>query len=186
MRIIGGTARGHRLDAPKGLRVRPTLDRVRESLFNILAPRIPGARFLDLYAGSGANGIEALSRGAAEATFVDKDEASLRAIRANLQATRLGPKARVVKLSLPAGLDRIAGDPPYDIVFADPPYEAADHKGLLHNLRSANLLAPHGVIIIEHALRVEPPEEAAGFRCSRRNRYGDTGLTFFLDESDPL
>ena len=101
MRVIAGTARGMRLAAPAGLRVRPTSDRVRESLFNIIAPRIEGARFLDLFAGTGANGIEALSRGAAFCSFVDQDARSLAVVRGNLEVTRLIARAQLHRCKLP-------------------------------------------------------------------------------------
>lgn len=180
MRVIGGEARGRRLEAPKGARVRPTLDRVRESLFNILAPRLSGARFLDLFAGSGANGIEALSRGASACTFVDNDETSLRVLRKNLDNTGLGARARVRRLPLPGGLDRLEEfEGGYDIIFADPPYIFSRHAALLAAVRNFGLLAEQGVIVLEHAARTELADELDGYRCSRRNRYGDTALSFY-------
>ena len=109
MRIIAGIARGRRIESPAGWSTRPTLDRVRESLFNILAPRVPGAAFLDLFAGTGANGLEALSRGAVRAVLVDNDPAALAVIRRNTTLCGFTDTAQCLRLDLPTGLDRIPG-----------------------------------------------------------------------------
>ena len=179
-----------RLAAPKGLDVRPTLDRVREALFSIIAPRIEEAAFLDLFAGTGANGIEALSRGAKHATFIDNDARALEAIRHTLEATRLAPQAKVRRLTLPNGLIKLsAADTSYDIIFADPPYDFTEYGLLLSRIRAGSLLAEGGMIIIEHASRhvgsksvrtcLEIDTDLSGFQCTRRAQYGDTALSFF-------
>ena len=180
MRVIAGIAKGTRLVAPKGLDVRPTLDRVREALFSILAPRLEGARFLDLFAGSGANGVEALSRGAAAAVFADSDDCSLQAIRRNLEATHLATRARVARLALPEGLSTLAvREQPFDIVFADPPYDFSKYADLLGSIRGESLLAADGVLVIEHATRVDLGADWGGFARGSCRPYGDTALSFF-------
>lgn len=177
MRVIAGTARGRRLASPPGDRVRPTLDRVREALFNILAPEIDGATFLDLFAGSGANGIEALSRGAAEVLFVDNHPQSLACIRKNLEDTRLIERGTVVNRRLPGEIHRLQG--PWDIVFADPPYDFDDYPGLLAALGGGGLVAPGGRVIVEHTRKITLPEAAGALTLTRQRPYGMTTLSFY-------
>ncbi len=177
--MIAGEAKGRRLEAPKGMRVRPTLDRVRESLFNILGPRLDGCRFLDLFAGSGANGIEALSRGAASCTFVDADERSLRVLRSNVASVGFAGRARVTKLTLPNGLERLCeSEASYDVIFADPPYDFAHYRRLVEVL-GHGILAQDGLAIIEHASRTPLEMPVGPLVRVREERYGDTTLTFF-------
>lgn len=177
MRIIAGSARGIPLVAPKGKQVRPTLDRVRESLFNILMPRISGARFADCFAGSGANGIEALSRGASEAFLVENDRTALEAIRTNLAKTRLADRAKILPLNLPQQLGSLPG--PVDILFADPPYDLPVHEALLQALEAYQLLAPDGLCILEHSRKNTLPEVCGVFTQVRQKRYGQTLLSFY-------
>ena len=180
MRVIAGTAKGLRLHAPKNKDTRPTLDRVRESLFNILAPRLNGARFLDLFAGTGANGIEALSRGASCCVYVDSDDRALDLIRKNLASARLEDRAEVRKTVLPAGLEWLGDSPKaYDIIFADPPYKYVQFKDLLESLWRLELLALEGVLVIEHGVRTEILPPPSGYVSVRTETYGETGLTFF-------
>ncbi|NIA13911.1 MAG: 16S rRNA (guanine(966)-N(2))-methyltransferase RsmD [Nitrospiraceae bacterium] len=179
MRVIAGTAKGTRLAAPKGLQVRPTLDRVRESLFNILGPRIAGARFLDLFAGTGANGIEALSRGADRAVFVDQDQRSLGCVRHNLEATHLSTRAVLHRLSLSKAMAALRADGLFDIVFADPPYAFQDYSLLLELSADDTVLAPEGVVVIEHDIRAEIPGATGRLSQYRTGKYGDTALSFF-------
>jgi 16S rRNA (guanine966-N2)-methyltransferase len=179
MRIIAGQARGLRLEAPKTLHVRPTQDRIRESLFSILTPRLDQAQFLDLFAGTGANGIEALSRGAATATFVDHDERSLQFIKRNLARASLKEKGHVRRLLVPEQLGRLVEGDPFDIVFADPPYKFTHYRKLLTKLLEERLVSDAGVIVIEHARRAELPEAVDGWSQTRQNTYGDTRLTFY-------
>jgi len=178
MRVIGGKARGLKLVAPQGLATRPTPDRVREALFNIIADHIPGARFLDLFAGTGANGIEALSRGAAHSTFIDRSTKSIQAIELNLERTGFADRADVHRLALPCGLAglKAAG---YDVVFLDPPYAFEDIESLLRSIVDAKLLTGEGIAVLEHAFRKTPPSEVETLRMFRRNHYGDTALSFF-------
>lgn len=179
MRVISGTARGVRLTAPKGLDVRPTLDRVREALFSILGGRVTGARFLDLFAGTGANGIEALSRGAECAVFVENNPLSLRAVEQNLNAAKCAAHARVVRATLPGGLSAAKGYGPFDLVFADPPYRFVDHDSLFSALTGSGLLAQNALIVIEHAAKNELPEAFGNLRQEQTRAYGDTALSFY-------
>ncbi len=179
MRVIAGEARGVRLVSPSAdLPVRPTLDRVRESLFNILGPRLAGTRFLDLFTGTGANGIEALSRGAAEAVLVDSDAKVLSLVAENLQRTRLQARGNCMRLRLPGELARVK--PPFEVVYADPPHEFQDWLGLLAAVDQCRLLAPEGRFILEHHFRTEIPEQVGALTRVRAVTYGKTTLSFFL------
>ena len=165
--------------APKGLDVRPTLDRVRESLFNILAPRIEGARFLDLFAGTGAIGIEALSRGAALCVFVESDRRALDAVARNLQAARVADRAQVCRGTLPDDWTVVPKQPEgYDIVFADPPYAFHDHNMLFRGLTRCLKPGEEGIFVLEHAARTEVAFLEGFIACYRRAAYGETALSF--------
>lgn len=178
MRVIGGTLRGRPLRAPRGDRTRPTADRVRESVFDLLGPLAPGARVLDLFAGSGALGIEALSRGASHATFVEKRRDALRTLRANLDSLGLSGRSEV----LPGDVMRssIWSAEPFDLVLADPPYTAAADDVVR---RVGPILAPGGVFVLECSSRTSvPTSETLAVWKSRR--YGETQITLYL-ESNP-
>jgi len=183
MRVIAGRLGGRRLVAPRGLATRPTSDRVREALFSALGP-IGGARVLDLFAGTGALGIEALSRGAASAVFVESARPALGALRDNLRALDLLAVARV--LALPAG--RAAGaasEParPFDLVFADPPYAAvATVPPIVAELAAAGALAAGARFALEHAAR-DPAPAVAGFAPRPTRLYGDTAVTLYDREA---
>lgn len=180
MRVIAGSARGIRLEAPPGLDIRPTLDRVREALFSILMPRLDGAHFLDLFAGTGANGIEALSRGATSATFVDSEARPVETIRKNMAAARVAENGRIRRLALPGGLAALAADGiRYDIVFADPPYAFEEYTPLLQALRDAPFLADDAIVIIEHHARRDPLDGPQPMERYRKATYGETALSFF-------
>src|SRR5690348_15779347 len=180
MRVIAGSHRGRRLSGPRGISLRPTSDKVREALFSILGPRIPGCRFLDLYAGTGAVGIEALSRGASVVTFVESDPTAVQIMRKNLTACGLLDQADVCPRSTESFLrDRRSWNGPYDVVFADPPY--ADQKAVEIVLRSWSLGIPSAdaVMFIEQSARVQPPPAAEQVRLMRRYEYGDTSLLVY-------
>lgn len=177
MRVIAGTARGRKLMEPADRRIRPTLDRVRGALFNMLVLEIEDAEFLDLFAGTGANGIEALSRGAAHCVFVDNDAEAQKIIRENLFHTGLARQARCLPLSLPADLHRITGS--YDIIFADPPYHNDYYAALLEGIVGKELLKPEGVVVIEHDRRENMPESIAGLERTRFKHYGDAALSSY-------
>lgn len=183
MRVIAGEARGMRLSVPKGSNVRPSLDRVRESLFNILGSRVPGARFLDLYAGSGANGIEALSRGAAHAVFIDKD---IRFVSENLRKTHLAMRATCMRANLPGGVGRLDEQPPFDIIFADPPFKLGGFGHLLTLIGEGRVLRPGGIIVLEHSSRTPLEDTLGPFRKERERSYGESQLSFYLDAPPPI
>src|SRR5512145_2048480 len=180
MRIIGGHDRGRRLRAPRGLATRPTADRVRVSLFDVLGPTIAGARVLDLFAGTGAVGIEALSRGAARVVFVEKDQAALRALRANLAA--LGASraaARVMAGDVLHVLPEIgAQEGPFDFVFIDPPYATSLAGRTLEALAATRVCRAGTEVVVQHSTRTALPS-VPGLSLHRRpRRFGDTALTF--------
>lgn len=183
MRVIAGTARGTKLIAPSGMEVRPTLDRVREALFSILMPRIDEAVFLDLFSGTGAIGIEALSRGAQTATFVDQDSRSMGALQRNLEATHFTSRARIRRLALPGALANLAKDPlQYDIVFIDPPYAFEAYTELLDTLPVSGLLANEAIVVVEHNARKDPLTAVSGLHRYRVATYGETALSFFTQK----
>ena len=173
MRVIAGTARGVPLSVPRGAATRPITDRVKETLFAILGDRVPDASVLDLYAGSGAIGIEALSRGAQQAVFVERDRGAVQALRANLVRTRLEEDARVHEVDVERFL--ALGEGPWDVVVLDPPYEVRDIVAPLSAL--VPHLAPGASVVIKHFWRTETPE-VEGLAVTRQRRFGETMLTF--------
>ncbi len=187
MRVIGGEFRSRVLVTPRGTATRPTSDRLRETLFNVLAPRLEGARFADLYAGAGAVGIEALSRGASVCLFVEQAPAALTAIRGNLAQLGLGPKAAVDPRGVARALaDGAIGQERFDLVFLDPPYEATEeYAATLRALGGrASMLAPGAIVIAEHARRDPLPERAGALLQSRLLEQGDAALSFYRIEAD--
>jgi 16S rRNA (guanine(966)-N(2))-methyltransferase RsmD len=175
MRVIAGAARGVPLAAPRDRGTRPITDRVKETLFGILGERVIEARVLDLYAGSGAIGIEALSRGAASATFLERGRGALATIRANLARTRLGDAAEVQAGDVLRWLASAPIGPTYDLAFLDPPYE---ERAILAPLeRLPPLLAPDATVVVKHFWRTEVPS-VEGLRPWRERRFGETALTF--------
>ena len=180
-RIIAGEAGGRRLAVPPGERVRPTSDRVKESLFSALGPgRLVGARVLDLYAGSGALGLEALSRGAAAVLLVDRDPAAARAIRANIETLGFGDRA-VLRV---APVDRVLGGPPpgdpFDLALLDPPYDTPGPEldGALALLGGGAWLAPDATVVLERAAGSPPVGWPAGWGSTWDRCYGDTLVLF--------
>lgn len=178
MRVIAGEARGVPLVAPRDRGTRPITDRVKETLFGILGDRVPDARALDLYAGTGAIGIEALSRGAAHATFVEQARPALAALRTNLDRTRLVERAEVVSVDVDRYLERTGAtedDDRWDLVFLDPPYEL---RAIVSPLRRvAAILRPGGTVVVKHFWRTELPE-VDRLRPIRERRFGETMLSF--------
>jgi 16S rRNA (guanine966-N2)-methyltransferase len=184
MRVIGGTARGRTLAAPKGERTRPTSDLVRGALFNVLENLDVGwERVLDLFAGSGALGIEALSRGAGWADFVEEDAGAVAAIRQNLAATGLGARAGVHRQDVFQSLRTLRG--PYDIILADPPYALAALPRFLEALAESELVGPGTAVVVEHARRRPLPEAFAGLVLAKQKRHGDTLLSIYRREGRP-
>ncbi|HEV2322387.1 MAG TPA: 16S rRNA (guanine(966)-N(2))-methyltransferase RsmD [Terracidiphilus sp.] len=187
MRVIAGRFRSRRLAAPAGEATRPTSDRLRETLFNVLAARIEGSAWLDLYAGSGAVGIEALSRGAARVTFVERAPAALTILRGNVANLGLGAGVRIHAGAVSAFLRRgYAGSPPaFDLIFLDPPYEAAEEYaatlGLLGGVASG-LVAGSGLVIAEHRRKVRLEPAYGGLHRVRLLEQGDSALSFYGTE----
>lgn len=193
MRVIAGTHRSRQLVAPRGTETRPTSDRLRETLFNILSPRLANCRFADLYAGTGAVGIEALSRGAQHVFFTEKSEPALASIRANLKALNItrgftiedrGTGALLERLSKAAQKTTTATPIPLlDLVYLDPPWEAdAEYASTLHLLGSARgraILAPDALIVAEHNSKSQLAAHYGELTHTRTLKQGDAGLTFF-------
>ncbi len=180
MRIIGGIARGRRLKAPKGSTIRPTADRVREALFNILPRDLSGQRVLDLFAGSGSLSLEALSRGAASALLVDESEEAAGLMRRNLEALGFTGQARIWSKPVGKALSRLAAEGTrYDAIFLDPPYDHGWVNKALAMVARGRVLQAGGIAVAEHSVR-ERVEERHGELVRRdRRRYGDTMLSFF-------
>jgi 16S rRNA (guanine966-N2)-methyltransferase len=174
--VIAGEAKGRRLTGIRSSAIRPTSDRVREALFSVLGAAVPGARVLDLYAGSGALGIEALSRGAAGAVFVDSDREAVEAIRANLALTRMDDRASVVRSAVGSFL--AAGrHGPFDLVFLDPPYARGTPVEDLEALVAGGLLAAEACVVLETG-GPDAPAPVEGLELASLRRYGDTTLHF--------
>jgi len=168
------------LKAFKGHAVRPTADRVKEALFNILARDLSGMRVLDLFAGTGNVTIEALSRGAGEACLVEQSRKAARMIRANLQSFGFAPQARVLVMpALRAVRSLSAGGATFDFIFVDPPYDRGWVDKILGSVASGELLAADGILVVEHSAREKAQEKSGGIELRDERRYGDTVLSFF-------
>jgi 16S rRNA (guanine(966)-N(2))-methyltransferase RsmD len=187
MRIITGKYRSRILKSLKGLALRPTSDRLRETLFNILGPAVAGSRFLDVFAGTGAVGIEALSRGAAEAIFIDNHAPAAKLIRHNLDSLGITTSATILHADALTALQKLAArhtpsTPPIDFVFLDPPYAAhVDYARTLEFLSSpsAKFLAPSTLVIFEHHHKFSLPESSGHLTRTRLLKQGDAALSFF-------
>ena len=177
MRVITGTARGVQLKTPEGLQTRPTADRVKEALFSIIQFEVPGARVLDLFGGTGQLGIEALSRGAKSAVFVDAGDAACRLIRENLKRTRLEGTARVVRSDYMAYLASCREQ--FDMIFLDPPYAEVFLENALKRITEIDILQSGGIIVAERPLGKELPWDFEGYTRSRDYKYGKTLLTIY-------
>ncbi|MGH7897716.1 MAG: 16S rRNA (guanine(966)-N(2))-methyltransferase RsmD [Candidatus Binatia bacterium] len=187
MRITGGAARGRPIRAPRGSRVRPTADKVRGAIFNILAARgeIEGRRVLDLFCGSGALGLEALSRGASRAIFVDKSFESCRIARQNVERNGFAAVAEVRRLALPGGLRHVEDAAPFDGVFVDPPYRRGLSQAMMDVLGGGGFVLGGGWAVVEHGAD-EQLEEAYGVlhRVDSR-RYGSTAISLYRNGGKP-
>lgn len=190
LRVIGGELRGRRVAAPKGRDTRPTSDRVREAIFDILGDAPGGARVLDLYAGSGALAIEALSRGAQRAVLVEQSVRAARIIEANLAALGLADKAVVVRADAVRFLDKgpstRPSTGPFDLIFADPPYTigAASGGEVLASIAKGGWLAPSALVVVEHDPKA-PWDEGAGLALLTRRTYGGTAVSIYGQEGEP-
>ncbi len=179
MRIVGGEHRGRKLFAPDGEATRPTAEKVREALFDILGVRVPGAAFGDLYAGTGAVGLEALSRGAARCLFVERRRRALECLRRNIGVLGAGPRARILPVDAAQAVGLLEKEgKPLDILFCDPPYADGRWPSLLSAMGPSGVLAAGGLLVVEHAVKA-PPACPEGMELKRSYRYGDTGLTVF-------
>ncbi|EGO65138.1 16S rRNA (guanine(966)-N(2))-methyltransferase RsmD [Acetonema longum] len=184
MRVITGTAKGTILKAPEGMAIRPTTDRVKESVFAILGERIVNAKVLDLFSGTGNLGIESLSRGAQQVVFVDQSAVSLRLIKENLQRTRMTEKEHLVlRLNISGGMERVMSFGGFDLIFCDPPY----NKGLIDNVlgfidKNISILEGEGLIIVEHSKH----EQVGAYRhleTKRLETYGETCISFIAGKN---
>jgi 16S rRNA (guanine(966)-N(2))-methyltransferase RsmD len=177
MRIIAGALKGRRLKSPTWSGLRPTSDKLRETLFNVVAARVPGARVLDLFAGTGAIGIEALSRGASNVTFVDTDARAVKLIAENLRHCGVTDRYAIIRApqSLPAES--------FELAVLDPPYDAPD---LTASIAAAEpLMAPGGLLVLEHARRRQVPDGVGRLRKMRDVMSGDSALAFYVREEGP-
>jgi 16S rRNA (guanine(966)-N(2))-methyltransferase RsmD len=179
MRIIAGAFKGRRLKAPRWEGLRPTSDKLRETLFNILSAQVAGARVLDVFAGTGAMGLEAVSRGASSATFIEHDGRAVALIHENVALCGVADRCAIIRDTAARAFDRIIDGGPFDVIVLDPPY---DYEPLLALVVSAaRQLAPAGVLVLEHASRRDVPvlDVVPPVRTVRTVRSGDSALTFF-------
>ncbi len=181
MRVIAGIAKGRKLVAPKGDRVRPTSDKVKGAVFNVLAQYGPFTSFLDLFAGSGAMGIEAWSRGIRRVAFVEKDRVAFRSLRTNLQAVGL-EGARVLATDWQIALRQLAGET-FDVIYADPPFFAGLYPLILKEVREHKVLSREGILCLEHPQRLQL-DYGDGWSLLKAKRYGDTVVTFLSPSAE--
>jgi 16S rRNA (guanine(966)-N(2))-methyltransferase RsmD len=186
-RIIGGHGKGRRLHTPAGQTTRPTAARVRQTLFDILAPELPGCRFLDAFAGSGAVGLEALSRGAARAVFIDISAPAVTALRANVQALRAaGGEAQVLRQDARLALAALADDGVrFDVVYLDPPYDSGLYEDVIEQVDALGLLEPGGLLVAEHFKKRALPETIGRLARTRQVQVGDHRLSFYRVRGRP-
>ncbi len=177
MRIIAGRYKGRTLKGPSAPGVRPTSDRLRETLFNVVDVEVPDCRVLDGFAGTGAVGLEALSRGAAHVTFVERDRLAAAVVEQNVAACGAGDRCIIVRDDFVGVARRLGGAAPFDLVLLDPPYDFPDTEAVL--VDAAALLKPGGLVVLEHARRREPPSGAPALGVRRRMVAGDSQLTFY-------
>ena len=178
MRVIAGKYKGRTLFSPKDQAVRPTTDRIKENVFNLLQTRIPGCDFLDLFGGSGAMSIEALSRGAAGAVLVDCDKESVKLIKKNLSALGIGREAELLETDYARAAERLRGRS-FDVIFLDPPYRADFYEDVLDKIASFSLLKEGGVAVFEHATdrALSLPE---GWRAADERKYGSVTISLLV------
>lgn len=181
MRVISGSARGRKLSAPDGLDTRPTTDRVKESIFNIISPYLPASNVLDLFAGSGAMGIEALSRASLNAVFVEQNEKALNVIKKNLVDTHLESRAEVIRTDAFSFLRRTSTK--FDIIFLDPPYNKGLLSTAMDDILRFSLLCDNGIVVAESEYGGELPSNK-GFDLIKQAKYGKTIVSVFRTATD--
>jgi 16S rRNA (guanine(966)-N(2))-methyltransferase RsmD len=180
VKIIAGQLKGQQLVTPRGHRTRPTADQVRIALMDTLMPRLAGARFLDLFAGAGGVGLEALSRGAARAVFVEQDAGAVTALERNVAALRVRRETRVVRADVGRALNRLAEDGErFELIFLDPPYDAGLVEKTLFRLGEGALTTADTIVVAQHFTKRSPPETVGTLAAYRTRRFGETTLTFF-------
>jgi 16S rRNA (guanine966-N2)-methyltransferase len=180
LRIIAGSARGIRLLPPRSADIRPTSDRVRESLFNLLGQWLDGQNVLDLFAGTGALGLEALSRGAATAVFVDSKKEAIELCRANAQKLGFADKIQILPRSVPRALEELSlAQKSFHLIFADPPYAARLSTEIAERVEALSLLDPEGTLCLEHDRREAVPERAARLARVDLRKFGDTCISLY-------
>lgn len=176
MRIIAGTLKSRRLATPDFEGLRPSSDSLRETLFNVIAPRVPGANLLDGFAGTGAIGIEALSRGAASVTFVDDDRRAIALVGENVRRCGVAERCVIIRGRL-TEVSRRLTLAPFDLILLDPPYDEKDLSAVLE--AAAGVLSDGGLVVLEHARRREAPESAGNLTRTRSLVSGDSALAFY-------
>lgn len=187
MRIIAGSRRSLPLKTIEGRDTRPTTDRIKETLFNIVQAEVPGAYVLDLFAGSGQLGLEALSRGAAFAAFVESGRMQANCIEENIRFTKFTEQSKLLRMDVLAGIDRLAGQYRFDLIFLDPPYESGAEVEALTALSRSPLLKPDSLIIVEAALTTDfSYTEDLGLSLVRRKEYKTNCHVFFRPKEDTL
>lgn len=185
MRVISGKARGHTLKAPKGLNMRPTADRVKESIFNIIRAELYNSIVIDLFAGSGSLGIEALSRGAYKAYFIDNNKNSVQLIGQNLEKTGLINDSEIIHMEALNAIVRLSKHRvKANIIFIDPPYLKGFIEPTLETILFYNILQPDGIIIVEHDIKDRVPDSVHELKKYRINRYGDIAISFYRLEEN--
>lgn len=184
MRVIGGIARGRRILAPRGMQTRPTSDFLREVLFDLLSQQVPGRTFLDLYAGTGAVGIEALSRGAVNVVFVEHGPPALTLLRRNLRAAGFSEQGTVVPMEVLQFLRRRSrASPPFDVIFLDPPYRYDEVRVALGLVASKRILAPGGTLVLEQSTTSDTVPAPDRLRYTREVRHGSSVLHLYRGEA---
>jgi 16S rRNA (guanine(966)-N(2))-methyltransferase RsmD len=182
MRVIAGRVKGHHLQAPRGMQTRPTSDKVREAIFDILRDRFVDGLALDLFAGSGALGIEALSRGACGAVFVEQRPAACQTIRANLRHTRLEAEGRILCMPVERALPSLADE--FALVLVDPPYAYPRLHGIMTMLSEARVIGSETIVVFEHSPRVVMETHYGRLAVQRQKVYGDTAVSIFVMQED--
>jgi 16S rRNA (guanine966-N2)-methyltransferase len=184
MRVIGGIYRGRTLRTAGGLAIRPTSDRLRETLFNILATRIEDSHFLDLCAGSGAVGIEAISRGAGSVTFIERSRQACETIKANLNALGAGGATRIINREVTTALKRLSQDSEtFDVVFFDPPYASGTYDVVMTEFGQGHLLSNNAVVVVEHRRKTAPEPRYGKLMMFRQVTQGESALAFYSDDN---